>query len=443
MKRILLSVSLLVGGFSFGQTNSYIRCASHNAVEYLASKNPQFMQAYEQTFQEAKARGKNLSMAKAQYRIPVVVHVVYNNEVENVPDSVIYDQIKVLNEDYARLNADSANLRDEFNPLAGIPDIQFVLASRDPQGNPTTGITRTHTDVSGGFTDLQGFMQGDMSSLERIKSTADGGEDPWDPTRYMNLWIANMDMNIGGQSMTALLGYSTPPPNLPNWPAGSTNGMADGVVINYNVVGRNNPNAFSDQGYIVRGRTATHEVGHYLGLRHIWGDSQDCNSDDGVADTPNATGQSNSDCDTTKNTCTNDQILVNGDTLDLPDMVENYMDYSAETCQNTFTKGQVDLMKGVLEGPRHDLVYDNEMLLTPTLDQISANCYPNPTNGSFTMTFNKDAQRVEVLDLNGKQIMNLENVKTKTTIDLGTMQAGVYLVKFGPQLQNSSKVVKL
>src|SRR5690606_22725573 len=163
-----------------------------------------------------------------------------------------------------------------------------------------------------------------------------------------------------------------------HWPAGTIDGLSDGVVIQFQCFGSNNPNPLPNpdgSGDIleVLGRTVTHEVGHYLGLRHIWGDG-DCTAQDGVDDTPNATGQSDFDCDASKNTCVDNIFGV-----DLPDMIENYMDYSAEDCQNSFTQGQVDIMHGVLDNERYDLVHGNPASVS-TLDEISLSIFPNPAN---------------------------------------------------------------
>lgn len=435
MKQLILSIAMIITGASYGQ--NIIRCASHEAVNYMSQNDPTFMERYTQQFNEAKQRGANTAIAKAEYTIPVVVHIVYSNNEQNLPDSVIRNQIDVLNEDYTRHNEDRVNLRDTFATIAGNPSIRFILASKDPDGNPTTGITRTETTINP-FTDLMGFLTGDMSSLERIKSTDDGGIDPWDPTRYLNIWVANMNISLGASEMTALLGYATPPAGLPHWPANSVAGMKDGVVINYNVFGRNNPNSLTENGYVVKGRTVTHEVGHYLGLRHIWGDSQNCNEGDGVDDTPNATDQSESDCNLSKNTCVDDIL----DLSDLPDMVENYMDYSAETCQNTFTKGQVEIMKGVLDGPRFDLVNDNDAVTVNSIETIVSSIYPNPNNGEFTMSFSASPENVVIYDITGNQIRSIQTTDKVMNVNLEEVNAGVYIVKYGDKLQNTSKVTK-
>ena len=313
------------------------------AIQYQESITPGFINQVNKAFETAKAYSQNNpTKSNAIYTIPVVVHVVYNTPQQNLDDSVILNQIQILNDDYQRMNADTVNMRSDFDIVKGSPQIEFVLAQIDPSGSPTTGITRTNT-ASPSFGSLA-IISGDFTDLEKVKSTVDGGIDPWDQSRYLNIWVCNMSVDFFGTEITALLGYATPPTGLPNWPPGSTAGMSDGVVIQFQSFGSNNPNILDAGGgpIDVRGRTPVHEVGHYLGLRHIWGDG-DCAAQDGIDDTPNADAQSNSDCDITKNTCVDN---IQG--VDLPDMVENYMDYSAETCQNSFTQGQVDLMHGVL-----------------------------------------------------------------------------------------------
>lgn len=426
MKKIVM-----LGGFSllsmgvYAQEIQHKRCATVEYTNYLESKEPGYIQKTEKAFNAARDKSQNAQLKlQSTYTIPVVVHVVYNTATENIADSVIHNQIQVLNEDYNRENADSVNLRSEFFPHVGRGKIRFQLAAVDPNGNLTTGITRTQSTVTS-FMDLMGFMGGDMSSTERVKSTADGGKDPWDQTKYLNIWVCDMSVDFLGQEMQMLMGYATPPANLPNWPAGSTSGMSDGVVIQYHVFGRNNPNPLLVDGVaqVVKGRTVTHEVGHYLGLRHIWGDDASCSVDDGVSDTPNANDKSNFDCNKTKNTCTNDNIGG----VDLPDMVENFMDYSAEDCQNTFTDGQIQLMRAVLEDHREDLINNNPALGITENGTLSLTISPNPTKSSIEVkTRSKFEGSLQLFDLNGKQVLSSHATGNQTTIDLSNLNNGVY-----------------
>ena len=176
----------------------------------------------------------------------------------------------------------------------------------------------------------------------------------------------------------------------------------------------------------IRGRTVTHEVGHYLGLRHIWGDG-DCNEQDGVADTPNADAESNFDCDDTKNTCTDN---IGG--VDLPDMIENFMDYSSETCQNSFTQGQIDIMRSVLENERDSLI-DNGVLSIPNNNTIlkpSVSIYPNPTTNSFSVDFGQKFEnyKIIIVDLSGKSIYQSTATSSITSINANNWQSGTYII---------------
>ena len=171
--------------------------------------------------------------------IPAVVHVVYKTAKQNISEAQIKSQINVLNEDFRRMNADASKVPAVFQPLHVDCNIQFKLATKDIFGNKTNGITRTKTQKSS------------FSFNDAVKSKDKGGADPWPARRYLNIWVCN----LGG----GLLGYA-------QFPGGPT--ATDGVVILNS--------AFGDTGTATDpfdlGRTATHEVGHWLNLFHIWGD---------------------------------------------------------------------------------------------------------------------------------------------------------------------------
>jgi hypothetical protein len=432
MKRFLLPTLLLCAITTQAQVE---QCISHKAIEYQEALTPGYAAAVNQTFEDAKAFQNK---SNSDYTIPVVVHIVYNTPQQNLPDSVILNQIEVLNEDYNRENEDTINLRSEFLPIAGNPKVRFILAQIDETGAPTTGITRTFTSNSS-FGSIA-VLGGDLSMLETVKSSVGGGIDPWDQSRYMNIWICNMSFDFFGQEVTALLGYATPPANLPNWPTGTVNGLSDGVVLQYQAVGSNNPNPLIPGGggiaVDVEGRTATHEVGHYLGLRHIWGDG-DCTQEDGVDDTPNALSESQQDCDPTNNTCT-DNIIG----MDLPDMIENYMDYSAETCQNSFTAGQVDLMHGVLDGPRFDLVNGNPASIAE-VTAIDWNVMPNPSEGYIRIESQELIESIEIFNPQGERIVIDTPNAHNAELHLESFAAGIYIISISNGQQFARKRIVL
>ena len=230
--------------------------------------------------------------------IPVVFHVVYRTATENISAEQIQSQLDVLNDDFRRLNADV----DDIWPQAADTEIEFCLASFDPQGNPTDGILRVSTTVNG------------FGTNDAVKSASSGGSDAWPYNEYLNFWVCN----IGG----GILGYA-------QFPGGSAS--TDGVVCGYQYTGTTG----TATSPFDLGRTATHEVGHWLNLRHIWGDGG-CGASDFVDDTPDSDGPNYG--------CALGNVACN-----TTDMVQNYMDYSDDACMNLFTQGQTDRMLALFQ----------------------------------------------------------------------------------------------
>ena len=259
--------------------------------------------------------------------IPVVVHVVYRTSAENVSAAQIQSQIDVLNEDFRRLNADISNVPTEFSAAVTDARIEFRLAQRDPNCNSTSGITRTNTTATS-----FGFNPSAATATARnpVKFSSSGGQDGWPSDQYLNLWVCNIS---GG-----ILGYASFPSDLGARPA------EDGVVIDYESFG----NTGTATSPFDLGRTATHEIGHWVNLRHIWGDDQNqvntCSGSDLVDDTPNQ-GVENYGCPThPQNSCGSN------------DMFMNYLDYVDDNCMIMFTNGQSDRMDAVLYTTRSGIV---------------------------------------------------------------------------------------
>jgi len=242
--------------------------------------------------------------------IPLVVHVVYSNSVGNISDAQVQSQLDVLNLDYRATNADRAKVPGVWSSLVADARIQFALANTDPEGNPTSGITRTQTS-------LQSF-----STDDTVKSGAKGGADPWPSDRYLNLWVCQ----LGG----GLLGYAQFPGGPP---------ATDGVVILHTAFGT----AGTATSPFNLGRTATHEIGHWLNLIHIWGDRLDCKGTDDVDDTPPAQAPNYNKPAFPHVSCNNGPD---------GDMFMNYMDYVDDDSMFMFTPGQVVRMAATLDGPR-------------------------------------------------------------------------------------------
>lgn len=423
------------------------RCGTVDYTTFIDKKNPGFKASADQVWKETiyKNQIAKETFTDSVLRIPVVVHVVYNTPAQNIPDSVIQNQIAILNRDFNRQNADTADLRAIYGNVGKSANIEFYLATTDTLGNATTGIVRTSTSKTSFALDI---LAGTYDGIEDVKK-ATYGSVAWDPANYLNIWVCNMAVNIFGTIQEgALLGLATPPTNpLPsNWPAGSTDGISDGVVIYWKVFGDNNPNLASDPnlvGIADHGRTPVHEVGHYLGLRHIWGDkgnaltgAADCTTDndgdgiaddDGMSDTPFCGSNSQTDgCLATKNTCT-------FETPDLPDMWENYMDYSKESCQNTFTAQQVAHMRSILLNQRIELVTGNPVSAIAEASKPEFSIQPNPSHGVFSLhlTQKKDVEMIKIYDQKGALVRSLKpNAGDHDiNIDIQNLSKGIYLLQ--------------
>ena len=266
--------------------------------------------------------------------IPVVVHVIHTpgeaiGVGRNISVAQIQSQIDVLNEDFRRLNPDRVNTPNAFVGVAADPNIEFRLACQDPNGNPTDGITRTASTVNS------------FSDNDDIKFTSRGGHDAWPTDRYLNIWVGNL---TGG-----LLGYAQFPFDY------GTRPNTDGIVIRTTAFGRvgNVAAPFNT------GRTATHEVGHWLNLFHIWGDDGgSCNGSDQCDDTPNQADE-NFGCPVFPSPSCNN----NGD------MSMNYMDYTVDACMNIYTNDQRIRMRAIFAqgGPRAAFINNYFRIVTPVI----------------------------------------------------------------------------
>jgi hypothetical protein len=300
-------------------------------MEYLAKQleeNPSLAVQMEENKQRLQTYIANhhdeLEQERVIYTIPVVVHVVYRNATENVSDAQIASQITALNKDYRKLNTDVSSVPSAWTNLVADVGIEFCLANRDPQGNATNGITRTSTTQT----------SFDVSN-NNMKFTNSGGHNAWPADQYLNLWVCNLD--------GTLLGYA-------QFPGGSAS--TDGVVIDYDDFGTIGTAAAPFN----LGRTATHEIGHWLGLYHIWGDEAQCTQDDGVSDTPQQKDK-NYGCPSFPQGSSQAGGSCSGSNPG--SMFMNYMDYVDDACMYMFTNGQKVNMLAALTQQRAPLLTSN------------------------------------------------------------------------------------
>ena len=311
--------------------------------------------------------------------IPVVVHVIYKNSSQNISDAQIFSQIDILNEDFRMNNADASSVPSAFAGAAADCEIEFCLAVRDPNGNVTTGITRTYTTTSS------------FSGYTSMKYSSTGGQDAWNTSDYLNIWVCNL--------ASGLLGFAT-------FPGG--NSSTDGVVCDYAYFG-NTGTATSPYDL---GRTATHEVGHWLNLYHIWGDSY-CGNDY-VSDTPKHE-ESNYGCPSYPHASSCSGTGSSGE------MFMNYMDYTNDACMFMFSTGQKNRMRATLNGSRSSLLSSLgcQVVYPPiTLSSITTNLSCNLANdGSINLSAIGGVSPLSYVWSNGS-----------TTQDISNLSSGYYSV---------------
>jgi|GEM_PF-851511 len=386
-----------------GHNDDY--CGFQSAILF----NPRLSGTYHMLVDEFNCQSNNLCanlkveliyQPRAVITIPTVVHVVYNSPNENISQAQIQSQIDALNEDFRRLNTNINTTPAAFRGGSDDVLIEFCLAQFDPQGNASTGVIRKSTNQNS----FNIFNNG-------VKFDNQGGSNAWDPNRYLNLWVC--DINGG------ILGYAQFPDEL------TTSPSTDGVVIDYQYFGRTGT---ATPPYNL-GRTATHEVGHWLGLKHIWGDDNgSCSGTDGVQDTPNQDDES-SGCPSFP--VTNDACSPN-----YPGpMFYNYMDYSSDACMSMFTVGQAGIMDAVMFNERNSLRTSNGCTQSGIgVSESEAQRFtvrPNPARGSVEVHLDRwvTEGQVRLTDLSGRTV-HTEAIRNTDHmhLSLSSVSTGVYLV---------------
>ncbi len=338
MKGILLFVTAFACSNAFSQ--NILHCGSDEMEYQLFLEHPQYRQAFERSKKQLESFTKQFSenpvKSGATYIIPVVFHIIHNNGPENINDSQIHDAVEQVNLQYRKLNPDTNQIVAAFQSIAADAQIEIRLAQIDPDGNCTSGITRTVSSLT---------YPGDHQVKDLIH---------WPPDKYLNIYVCFDAAGLAGHALMPAVADT-----IPEW---------DGIVIRHDYVG-----TIGTSDYFKR-TVLSHEIGHYLNLYHIWGgnnvpnfyylpvgSSGNCAYDDEVTDTPNTIGWSF--CNLNANSCSS------------LDNVQNYMDYAY--CALMFTEGQKVRMHAALNSPvaqRNNLWTPANLAATGTDDLTSQLC---------------------------------------------------------------------
>jgi hypothetical protein len=399
-----LAILFLTAIFSmqlFSQDSKSVNsvCGTTEYMNMMKLQDPQYENYLMELEQRIKEYIKNNPMGPESMRtIPVVVHIVYKTSQQNIPDSQVVRQIEILNQCFSATNWDISKVPYRFAHLVANPQISFCLAKKDPKNKPTTGITRT-------LTTKDSFL---VSNTD-VKYTRKGGKDAWPSDKYFNIWVCNNEGWIcyaqfpGGQSAT------------------------DGVVMDYQMFGLSPNNPYWHNW----GKILAHETGHWLNLRHIWGDDNGaCTGTDYVDDTPNQSNWINGDHDSS-------EVIISCDNAPNGAMWMNFMDYTFGMSRWMFSLGQSARMDAVLVSD-----VNRKKIITSTVCNASNNPisgeidestfklltnYPNPFNPSTTIRFNIPVSgftTLKIFDVTGKEVAELIS---------GEINAGQHSVVFNAE----------
>ncbi len=405
MRIVLLFLLLLLGGRELLAQRS---CFSFDYQASQHKANPSIgiqadlIEAFTKKEQAKMAQAggdMNRGERKSMIVVPVVIHVLYNtlDQRNSITQERVIEQLEILNQAFNKTHPDSIHTPERFKHLSANVGIEFRLATTDPWRRATSGIIRKYTPVAEWKTD------------DKLKYSAETGSDAWDPHSYLNIWIARIGRPAG---------YSS-------FPGGEES--KDGIVINYYAFGTSKGASYN------KGKTLIHEVGHWLNLRHIWGD--DYCGDDFVDDTPRQNNFTMGCPSDTRTSCEN---------APAGDMYMNYMDLTDDNCTNMFTLGQAARMQTLFRigGARRSILF-SKAFDTPLFEEIPIdegepnwpylNLFPNPAKGEIILDVSADRRWVgeilTVTSIMGQEMFKLRVDDPVTTIHTTHLAAGYYFIR--------------
>ena len=395
MHKLFIVFLFLIPFVSFSQHTK--RCGTYEYWEMMKQQDPSLAIGEERINREANewmVAHRNERGQSSVITIPVVVHVLYHTDAENISDAQIQSQIDVLNQDFARLNQDTILTPFVWRTTAANTGLQFCLTSVTPDTAPSTGIERRYTSNES------------WSNFNEMKSFSTGGLDVWNRDRFMNIWVGNLDGGVLG---------------LTQMPGGSP--LTDGMCISYKAFGKIGD---LDPQYNL-GRSATHETGHWLGLYHIWGDDGGaCSGTDYLNDTPNQ-ADNTFNCPPFPQT---DECSPAYPGI----MFMNYMDYSDDACMNIFTNDQSSKMHAILNTTRVSILNNVASCNGSIAVSLPIKLFPNPVTDEILIHtyFNIPASiDFSLKDLYGREIMHKAKSLSsyeKVPFDVRHISSGVYVV---------------
>nr|MBS0036617.1 T9SS type A sorting domain-containing protein [Saprospiraceae bacterium] len=399
---VLFFVFSLAWGNLFGQMDVQ-RCGADNFFLEGIEYNPQL--ADKPSGNQEKLRSFLMdnphSIQRSILTIPVVVHVVYHTEEQNISDLQIYDQLEILNRSFNQKNLNLHSVPSHFRHLISDVNIEFCLAQKDPQGNKTNGINRIQTEVPEiGSTRFEG-------NKVAVFFSDQGGRDLWNPKNYLNLWICDIGGNLAGSSTF---------PNMAPYPE------AEGILLDYRYVGSIGK-AVESAPYD-KGKTLVHEVGHYFNLFHPWGlGPGSCQNDDEVEDTPLQ--------EKPYFRCQNEITQSCGS----EDLIVNFMDYPEDKCLAMFTHGQKERMIGSIMLFREELISSDACnpMVGPEEQDISGLQIQYLNGAGQIAIFSQGGKRyeltAEIYDLLGKKLHTEKPVFYRShLINSSRLSVGMYIV---------------